>query len=99
MPSTPVSNIIFTSVSSGSMTVSWNEVPCNGRNGLITGYSLTYNSNIVNITGGDNRMYTLTGLLPYTNYTVSIMPYNDAGMGPSDSATQQTLESSKQIHE
>uniref|UniRef100_A0A1X7SR16 Fibronectin type-III domain-containing protein n=1 Tax=Amphimedon queenslandica TaxID=400682 RepID=A0A1X7SR16_AMPQE len=100
VPSTPVSNVKFASVGSVSMTVSWDEVPCDGRNGLITGYYLTYTdiasntSYTVNITGEDNRMYNLTGLMPYTNYTVSIMPYNAVGMGPpSDNVTQQTLES------
>lgn len=87
---------MITSVSSVSMAVSWSEVPCDGRNGLITGYYLTYNSNIVNVTGGDERTYIFRDLSPYTNYTVSIMPYNVVGMGPpSDNATQQTLESSK----
>ena len=87
------------------MIVSWNEVPCNGRNGLITGYYLTYTnitsntSYTVNITGGNNRMYTLTGLIPYTNYTISIIPYNYNEMGSiSDTVTQQTLESGKDIY-
>ena len=82
------------------MIVSWNEVPCNGRNGPITGYYLTYTnitsntSYTVNITGGNNRMYTLTGLVPYTNYTVSIIPYNYNETGLiSVNVTQQTLES------
>uniref|UniRef100_A0A1X7V2A3 Uncharacterized protein n=1 Tax=Amphimedon queenslandica TaxID=400682 RepID=A0A1X7V2A3_AMPQE len=75
-PTAPVDDIIFSSVESVSMTVSWDEVPCNGRNGPITGYYLTYTnitsntSYTVNITKGDNRIYNLTGLIPYTNYTV-----------------------------
>uniref|UniRef100_A0A1X7TGP9 Fibronectin type-III domain-containing protein n=1 Tax=Amphimedon queenslandica TaxID=400682 RepID=A0A1X7TGP9_AMPQE len=87
-PTAPVDDIIFSSVESVSMTVSWDEVPCNGRNGPITGYYLTYTnitsntSYTVNITGGDNRMYNLTGLIPYTNYTVSIIPYNYNMNGP-----------------
>uniref|UniRef100_A0A1X7TV47 Protein-tyrosine-phosphatase n=1 Tax=Amphimedon queenslandica TaxID=400682 RepID=A0A1X7TV47_AMPQE len=94
VPSKPVSTVTFASVSSISISVSWDEVPCDGQNGFITGYYLTYNSGIVNITGGDNRTYIFRDLLPYTNYTVSIMPYNVVGMGPpSDNATQQTLES------
>ena len=100
-PTASVSNITFSSVESVSMIVSWNEVPCNGRNGPITGYYLTYtniNSNTsytVNITGGNNRMYTLTGLIPYTNYTVSIIPYNYDMTGPARQAIQLTDESSK----
>ena len=80
----------------------WDEVPCNGRNGPITGYYLTYTnitsntSYTVNITGGNNRMYTLTGLASYTNYTVTIGAYNVDGAGPVSLAiTQKTAQSSK----
>uniref|UniRef100_A0A1X7V9Q1 Uncharacterized protein n=1 Tax=Amphimedon queenslandica TaxID=400682 RepID=A0A1X7V9Q1_AMPQE len=98
-PTAPVDDIIFSTVLSVSMTVSWDEVPCNGRNGPITGYYLTYTnitsdtSYTVNITGGDNRMYHLTGLIPYTNYTVSILPYNYDMTGPSRQEIQLTAES------
>ena len=102
-PTAPVGDIIFSSVESVSMTVSWDEVPCNGRNGPITGYYLTYTnitsntSYTVNITGGDNRMYNLTGLIPYTNYTVSIIPYNYNMNGPARQEIQFTPESSKSM--
>ena len=82
------------------MNVSWNKVHCIGQNGPITGYLLyytntTFNDN-VNITGGDNRQYILTGLTPYTNYTVTVRAYNDAGIGPTSNETiQQTVESGK----
>uniref|UniRef100_A0A1X7THE7 Uncharacterized protein n=1 Tax=Amphimedon queenslandica TaxID=400682 RepID=A0A1X7THE7_AMPQE len=99
-PTAPVGDIIFSSVESVSMTVSWDEVPCNGRNGPITGYYLTYTnitsntSCTVNITGGDNRMYNLTGLIPYTNYTVSIIPYNYNMNGPARQEIQLTPDES-----
>ena len=102
-PTASVSNITFSSVKSVSMIVSWSEVPCSGRNGPITGYYLTYTnitsntSYTVNITGGNNRMYTLTGLIPYTNYTVSIIPYNYDMTGPARQAIQLTDESSKSM--
>ena len=84
------------------MTISWDEVPCSGQNGPITGYLLYYTNttfnDTVNITGGDNRQYNLTGLTPYTNYTVTVIAYNDAGTGPSSSEViQQTGESSKSV--
>ena len=85
------------------MIVSWGEVPCNGRNGPITGYYLTYTnitsntSYTVNITEGNNTMYTLTGLIPYTNYTVSIIPYNYDMTGPARQEIQLTDESSKSM--
>ena len=85
------------------MRVSWNEVPCIGQNGPITGYLLYYTSttfnDTVNITGGDNRQYILTGLIPYTNYTVTVRAYNDAGIGPtSNEIIQQTVRSGKYIN-
>uniref|UniRef100_A0A1X7SGP7 Fibronectin type-III domain-containing protein n=1 Tax=Amphimedon queenslandica TaxID=400682 RepID=A0A1X7SGP7_AMPQE len=100
-PTAPVGDIIFSSVESVSMTVSWDEVPCNGRNGPITGYYLTYTnitsntSYTVNITGGDNRMYNFTGLIPYTNYTVSIILYNYNMNGPARQEIQSTPDESK----
>ena len=77
------------------MIVSWDEVPCSGQNGPITGYLLYYTNTIfsdtINITGGDNRSYTLTEVRPYTNYTVTVSAYNDVGTGPtSDNRIQQT---------
>ena len=39
------------------------------------------------ITGGDNRQYILTGLTPYTNYTVTVRAYNDAGIGSTSNET------------
>ena len=77
------------------MIVSWSEVPHSGQNGPITGYLLYYTnttfSDTINITGGENRAYTLTQLRPYTNYTVIVSAYNDGGTGQtSDNRIQQT---------
>ena len=84
------------------MSVSWNEVPCIGQNGPITGYLLYYTNttftDTVNITGGNNRQYMLTRLTPYTNYTVTVRPYNDGGIGPTSNETiQQTAETGKHM--
>ena len=84
------------------MTVSWDKVPCSGQNGPITGYLLHYTnttfSDIVNITRGDNRQYDLTTLTPYTNYTVTVIAYNDVGTGPASSEIiQQTGEAGKSL--
>ena len=84
------------------MTISWDEVPSSGQNGPITGYLLYYTNTIfndtVNITGGDNRQYNLTTLTPYTNYTVTVRAYNDAGTGPESSEViQQTREAGKSV--
>ena len=84
------------------MTVSWDEVPCSGQNGPIIGYLLYYTntalSDTVNITGGNDRQYNLTKLIPYTNYTVTVTAYNDGGTGPASSEViQQTKEAGKSI--
>ena len=98
-PNSSVSTITISSVKAMSMTVSWGEVPCTGRNGPITGYLLTYTNISVNytlnITGvGSNRQTSLTALRPYTNYTVRISAYNYGQEGPpSDDVTQETAQS------
>ena len=96
-PTSPSDNITFSSVEARSMIVSWEEVPRSRQNGPITGYLLYYMctnttfSDTINITGGENRSYTLTELRPYTNYTVTVSAYNDVGTGPSsNNRTQQT---------
>ena len=92
----------MSSVTATSITVSWDEIPCYGRNGPITGYYLTYTeitsntSYTVIITGGNNRRYHLTGLVPYTNYAVSIRAYNYGQQGPvGDKVMQRTSQSGR----
>ena len=86
-----------------SLNISWDEVPHSGQNGPITGYLLYYTnttfSDTINITGGENRSYTLTELRPYTNYTVTVSAYNDVGTGPtSDNRTQQTEQAGQLVY-
>ena len=95
VPTSPPENIIFSAVETTIMTVSWDELPCSGRNGPIIGYLLYYTnttfSDTINITGGESISYNLTQLTPYTNYIVTVSAYNDAGTGPtSDNKTQRT---------
>ena len=82
------------------MTVSWDPVPCNGRNGPIAGYYLSFTGSTVNnITDESTRHFVLNGLLPFTNYTVSVAPYNDNGeQGPLLDAVQLTGESGKLVN-
>ena len=101
-PTSSVSNITISLVEARSMTVSWDEVPCSGQNGPITGYLLYYTNttfnDTVNITGVDNRQYNLITLTPYTNYTVTVIAYNDDGTGPPISEViQQTGEAGKSV--
>ena len=102
-PTSSPENIIFSVVEARSLTVSWDKVPPSGQNGPITGYLLNYTnatfSDTINITGGENRSYTLTELRPYTNYTVTVSAYNDGGIGPaSDNRIQQTKQASQLVY-
>ena len=102
-PTSSPENILFSAVEARSLTVSWNEVSPSGQNGPITGYLLYYTnttfSDTINITGGENRVYTLTELRPFTNYTVTVAAYNDAGTGPaSDNRTQQTEQAGQLVY-
>ena len=102
-PTSSPENITFSSVEARSLIVSWNEVPRSGQNGPITGYLLYYTnttfSDTINITGEENRAYTLSELRPYTNYTVTVAAYNDGGTGPtSDNRTQQTEQAGQLVY-
>ena len=102
-PTSPPENIIFSSVEAMSLNISWDEVPHSGQNGPITGYLLYYTnttfSDTINITGGENRSYTLTELRPYTKYTVTVSAYNDVGTGPtSDNRIQQTEQAGQLVY-
>ena len=101
-PTLSVSDITISSVKATSMTISWDEVPCSGQNGHITGYLLYFTntafSDTVNITGRNNRQYNLTTLTPYTNYTVTVIAYNDGGTGQASSEViQQTGEAGQSV--
>ena len=102
-PTSSPENITFSSVEDRSLSVSWDEVPPSGQNGPITGYLLYYTnasfSDTINITGVENRSYTLSELRPYTNYTVTVAAYNDVGTGPtSDNRIQQTEQAGQYVY-
>ena len=86
--------ITNTSVESRSLTVVWGTVPCPDQRGPITKYRLRYGTSIVNTTGEGSRQHVLTGLTPFTSYSVQVAAVNDGGTGPySDPAlTVETLQ-------
>ena len=73
---------------SRSLSVLWGTVPCPHQGGPITGYRLRYvysngsDSYTVNLAGECNTQYNLTGLTPFTNYSVQVAAVNDRGTGP-----------------
>ncbi len=68
---------------STSITIAWTEILCLGRNGVITGYTIRYesvNTSPTIITSTD-RSIVISGLTAFTNYTVSVRGVNGAGDG------------------
>ena len=67
-----------------TVTVVWGAVPCPDQRGPITGYRLRYSNgtSIVNTTGEKSRQHLLTGLTPFTSYSVQVAAINAGGTGP-----------------
>ena len=72
-----------------SITVQWGEVPCEDRNGEITGYIVEYvnstqstfhRSGTITVSGADNRTTVISGLLPNTMYTISVRAQGAPGL-------------------
>ena len=64
----------------------WDEVPAVQQNGIITGYTITYNSQTENDNGnvevsGSVRQTELTNLKEYVNYNIAVLAYTVKGDG------------------
>ena len=100
VPTGSPQNIAFF-VTSRSVSVSWNEIECIERNGMITNYTVEFSSLGGSVIPGvlmvDERpRFTANGLTPFTNYTFRVAGINSIGTGPfSDLITIQTVEDSK----
>ena len=82
-PTGPPQSLNSLSTTSRSVSVSWTQIRCIERNGLITNYTVEFQE-----VGGAlipgvvvNRTFTASGLTPYTNYTFRVAGVNDAGTG------------------
>ena len=96
-PGVSPGNITSTSTST-SVTMMWDRLSCEGRNGEITGYRIQYGittlSTTVNITGtsASDRNFTASGLVPLTTYMFRIAAVNSNGVGPySNTETLDTI--------
>ena len=73
------------SVSSSSVTLQWS--PPVTPNGIITQYSLQYNTTAVANTTNNVLMYTISGLSPETVYVLQVRAYTSVGVGPPSNVT------------
>ena len=84
-PSAAPIAVRLSAVTSSSITVQWEMVPCIHRNGDITGYSVQYagsgSTQTMSVSGGDVTETTITGLTASTTYSVRVAAVNDAGTG------------------
>ena len=82
---------MMSSVTSSSITVQWGRVSCIDRNSEITGYTVRYGQTgstttvmeSVSGTSDSDRMFTVSGLIPRTNYTFEVAAVStNNGTGP-----------------
>ena len=67
--------------------MSWDQVPVEQENGIITGYTITYHSKTENdngtvVAGPSERQKTITGLKEYVNYNIRVFASTAIGDGP-----------------
>ena len=80
-------NVKGQNTSSTNISVSWEAVQADLRNGIITGYNITYQSLTENDNGfvpaGPNdRQANLTGLKEFVKYNISVVAFTAKGDGP-----------------
>ena len=73
------------SVNSSSVTLQWS--PPVTPNGIITQYSLQYNTTAVAATANNVLMYTVSGLSPETVYVLQVRAHTSVGAGPPSNIT------------
>ena len=71
---------------STSITLTWTEIDCLDRNGVITSYMIQYgegtNKDITITTPSSATTHLITGLKPFTQYTFTVGGVNSVGTGP-----------------
>ena len=97
-------NFIIIKVTSNDISFLWNPPLIHLRNGNITHYSLRCSyDNLTHFTSFkhfliQNTTYTLSNLLPYTNYSCNVSASTSVGEGPSTkSIVTRTDEDSKPV--
>ena len=86
-PSSPPQNVIVRSINPSSLIVLWLPPPPVDHNGPITGYVIQYtragSSDIISvIVNSGTTLYTISGLVAYVDYSVSVAAMNVNGTGP-----------------
>ena len=77
-------------INSTSILVLWDEVPADQQNGIITGYTITYQSQTENHNGNvqagaNDRQKSITELKKYVDYNITLFASTVKGDGPHSS--------------
>ena len=93
-------NVTGENTSSTSILVTWEEVQAELRNGIITGYNITYqslteNDNGIVKAGPNDRQANLTGLKEFVEYNISVVAFSVKGDGPPSVIVVRTDQDSK----
>ena len=99
--------VVATAASSKKISVSWNPVNADDRNGIIKGYIVNYQAlpdgailpkfrNITSEQQNEKQTLILENLNEFTNYSITVLAFTIIGNGPASSAqVVETLEDSK----
>ena len=83
-------NVRGCNTSSTSIVVSWDEVTTDQQNGIITNYTITYQSQTENHNGSvsagpNDHQRNISGLKKYVNYNITVFASTVKGDGPHSS--------------
>ena len=85
-PSSPPQNVMVTSVDPASLMVSWQPPPQVDHNGPITGHVIQYtrigSSDMMSVNVNSGTTHTISGLVAYVGYSVTVAAMNVDGTGP-----------------
>ena len=89
MPAPPTIPAV-TEKTSSSLTVSWTyDNPPSGA--VISGYNIFVDGALVGMTSREDMRYTITGLDPFTNYSIEVSAFNENEGLRSDVVTAMTI--------
>ena len=78
VPAVPLNVTVTTGDMLRTLMVEWK--PPSSPEGIITTYMVTYNDTTVDTSNNDTN-YTITGLDPYTNYSITVLACTSNGCG------------------
>ena len=87
VPSAAPSSVSVSKVTSSSITVQWEEVPCTEQNGNITGYIVQYHEmgsdtkQSMLVSGAERSGATISSLMSDTSYVIQVAAINTVGTG------------------